>query len=408
MLLAPDGSPIEDENAQIRIYVYDPAKASWAQGAAEHVDPKDTIACKDGQLILVGGAGDTTGSETSSVRLYDLTEGAGKTICALSGLYYRPQVACKDGVLFVYDVYGYCFERITDGKTEVLNDALPEYYRSTQSDLFESNQCLITERDGVLVPVSDGVLLIGPTAADGSGDTFLLRDGENQFEPYAKRMSDEKVNFPAAAALRGYVYAIGSVMYEPGQSFFRRAAAHTCAESIQRASVVLSASSFTFNGKEQKPVVKTIAGQKLQEGTDYTAVWSNAGSKNAGDYSVTITGKGNYCGQTSAVYQIKKAANNISNITPASKTLKYSSVKKKDRTFTIKATDKFGAKMTYAMDSKTSKAAKKYITITKAGKVKVKIGTPKKTYKVKVKVKAAGTKNYTAKTVTKRLKIIVK
>ncbi|MBR3243097.1 MAG: hypothetical protein IKF90_10420 [Parasporobacterium sp.] len=49
-----------------------------------------------------------------------------------------------------------------------------------------------------------------------------------------------------------------------------------------------------------------------------------------------------------------------------------------------------------------------YITISKAGKVTVKKKTPKGTYTVKVKVTASGAKNYTAKTVTKNLKIIVK
>ncbi|MBR3241115.1 MAG: S8 family serine peptidase [Parasporobacterium sp.] len=484
MKLAPDGSPIEDENAEIRIYVYDTANASWSKGSAEHVDPKDTIACNDGQLILVGGAGDTTVNETSSVRLYDLAKGAGETICSLAGIYYRPQVACKDGVIFVYDVYGYCFERVTDGKTEVLHDALPEYYRSSRSDLYEYSNYQTTERDGVLVPVSEGVLFIGPTAADGSSDTFLLRDGGDKFEPYAKRMSDEKVNFPAAASLRGHVYAIGSVMYEPGQIFFRRTAVETCAESIQGARVVLSASSFTYNGKAQKPVVKTIAGQKLQEGTDYKVTYTNnknvgtatvtitgkgnytgttktsftiqpvsigaatleyqskaytgkalkpaaavkakvdgkvktlkagtdynityTNNKNVGTATVTITGKGNYKGTLTRNFKITKAANNISKVAPASKTLKYSALKNQAQAFKIKATDKFGATMTYAMDSKTSKTVKKYITISRAGKVKVKKGTPKGTYTVKVKVTASGTKNYTAKTVTKSLKIVVK
>ena len=75
--------------------------------------------------------------------------------------------------------------------------------------------------------------------------------------------------------------------------------------SIQGANVALSATSFTYNGKAQKPVIKTIGGKTLKAGVDYSAKWSNASSKNAGTYSVTITGKGNYTGSTKATYKIK-------------------------------------------------------------------------------------------------------
>ena len=82
--------------------------------------------------------------------------------------------------------------------------------------------------------------------------------------------------------------------------------------SIKDAKVVLSAASFTYNTKVQKPTIKTIKGLTLKEGTDYTAAWSNASSKNAGTYTVTITGKGNYTGTTKATYKINTKA-----ITPA-------------------------------------------------------------------------------------------
>ncbi|MCR4712119.1 MAG: cell wall-binding repeat-containing protein [Clostridia bacterium] len=71
------------------------------------------------------------------------------------------------------------------------------------------------------------------------------------------------------------------------------------------AEVKLSATVFTYNGKVQKPAIKTISGETLTPGTDYTAKWSNASSKNAGTYTVTITGRGKYIGTTKATYTIK-------------------------------------------------------------------------------------------------------
>ena len=78
--------------------------------------------------------------------------------------------------------------------------------------------------------------------------------------------------------------------------------------NIKDADVVLSKKSYTFNGKEQKPAINTIKGVTLAEGTDYDAKWPES-SKNAGTYTVTITGKGNYTGTTKAEYNIKKATN---------------------------------------------------------------------------------------------------
>ena len=77
---------------------------------------------------------------------------------------------------------------------------------------------------------------------------------------------------------------------------------------LTNAKVSLSATAFTYNGQVQIPSIKTIGGETLKEGTDYTAVWSNASSKNVGTYTVTITGKDDYTGTTKATYKINKKA----------------------------------------------------------------------------------------------------
>lgn len=60
---------------------------------------------------------------------------------------------------------------------------------------------------------------------------------------------------------------------------------------------------FTYNGSEQKP---TVFGRNLAEGTDYTVQYPEA-STNAGSYTVTVTGKGNYTGTVELSYTIKPA-----------------------------------------------------------------------------------------------------
>ena len=184
--------------------------------------------------------------------------------------------------------------------------------------------------------------------------------------------------------------------------------------SIKDAKVVLSKTAFTYNAKVQKPTIKTIKGLSLKEGTDYAAKWSNGSSKNAGTYTVTITGKGNYTGTAKATYMINKATNPLK-IGAKTATIKYSKLRKKTQTLAvskvIKFTKKADDKKTYTLVSakKGSKSFKKYFKINKTtGKVTVKKGLKKGTYKVKVKVKAAGNANYKAsavKTVTFKVKV---
>ena len=176
--------------------------------------------------------------------------------------------------------------------------------------------------------------------------------------------------------------------------------------SIVNAKVVLSKTSFTYNGKVQKPAINSIGGKTLKSGTDYTAQWSNASSKEAGTYTVTITGKGKYTGKTSATYKITKAANPLK-IKAKTATSKYSKLKKKNQTLkvseVIKVIKKGQGKVTYAKTSGNKK-----ITINKkTGKITVKKGTKKGTYKIKVKVTAAGNNNYKkgSKIVTVKVKI---
>ena len=49
--------------------------------------------------------------------------------------------------------------------------------------------------------------------------------------------------------------------------------------NIKNAKVALNKSSFVYNGKVQKPAIKTVKGQKLKAGTDYTFVIKNSKGK---------------------------------------------------------------------------------------------------------------------------------
>ena len=272
---------------------------------------------------------------------------------------------------------------------------------------------------------------------------------------------------------------------------------------IKKASgIKLSATSFTYNGKVQRPtLIKNDSGGNAIATTNYTPTWSNINSKAPGTYTLKLTFKGNYSGTKTLTYKIlkqsssvtltaktatytgkaiainkakvtgsagkvtyvyyrnaactlktgttlatgkaaaaggaptragtyyvkatvaadtyhyaaaskavklviNKAANSATNVT-ASKTYKYSTLKKNAQSFTIAATVKESAKKTFVLSSVPTKA-KKYITVSSAGKVTIKKGLAKGTYTIKVKITAAATTNYKATAVVKAIKIVVK
>ena len=85
---------------------------------------------------------------------------------------------------------------------------------------------------------------------------------------------------------------------------------------ISDVAITLDATSFTYNGQAQGPVV-TIAG--LTKGTDYTLTYSSGVDTNGGPlstavgtYTVTITGKGNYTGSVVKTYVINQSSSDNS------------------------------------------------------------------------------------------------
>lgn len=74
--------------------------------------------------------------------------------------------------------------------------------------------------------------------------------------------------------------------------------------SISKATVVLSKTSYLYNGKERKPKATVTLGSKtLKNGTDYVIAYTN--NINAGKATATIKGKGNYKGSVRAKFTIK-------------------------------------------------------------------------------------------------------
>ena len=153
--------------------------------------------------------------------------------------------------------------------------------------------------------------------------------------------------------------------------------------------IALSKTSYTYNGKVQKPTVtvKDSAGNKLSS-ESYSVTYAS-GCTDADVYNVKVNFKGNYKGSKWLIYKITPAAQKMT-VKTSAKTYSYTTAKA--QTFSI------GASAKTPVSYKSSNT--KYVTVDKKGKVTVKKGSPWGTYTVTAT--AAKNKNYSgaAKTIT--------
>lgn len=169
-------------------------------------------------------------------------------------------------------------------------------------------------------------------------------------------------------------------------------------------SVKLSKTSLTYNGKAQKPTVtvKDSKGNTLKQGTDYTVKYAS-GCKNVGQYSVTVTFKGNYSGKSTLTYTIVPKGTSISKLTAGSKKL--------TAKWTKQNTQTTGYEVQYST-SKNMKSAKS-VTVNSAKTTSVTLKGLKasKTYYVRVrtyktvKVNGKNVKLYSAWSSVKNVKV---
>ena len=102
--------------------------------------------------------------------------------------------------------------------------------------------------------------------------------------------------------------------------------------SIADADVTVT-NNLTYTGKPQSPTVTvTLGGSELTEGMDYQ-ISGNTGT-NAGEYTLTITGKGNYTGEKTGSWKINPATLTVAANGPASKQYDGTDTADVDVTFT--------------------------------------------------------------------------
>ena len=158
-------------------------------------------------------------------------------------------------------------------------------------------------------------------------------------------------------------------------------------------SVVLTKSSYIYNGKAKTPgvIVKDRTGKIIDSGNYSVSYSTNRYS--VGKHSVTVTFKNRYTGGITLKYYVKPASQKIKGA--SGKTLRKRTVKKNGAVFKIRAS---------AKTSLSYKSKSKYITVNNYGRVTVNRKIPRGTYTVVIKAK----KNYGYKSTQKKFKIRIK
>jgi hypothetical protein len=126
-------------------------------------------------------------------------------------------------------------------------------------------------------------------------------------------------------------------------------ATFTQRQPITSAMVTLSASSFVYNGSDQKPVV-TVSG--LTVGKNYLLDFAGTSWSDVGTYSLTVTGRSTWKGVVTKTYTITKAPSVVT-LAPEPLSLTYTGASQT----LIAAGDATGGTLLYSLDNSSYKTA---------------------------------------------------
>ena len=126
-------------------------------------------------------------------------------------------------------------------------------------------------------------------------------------------------------------------------------ATFTQRQTITSTMVTLSASSFVYNGSDQKPTVNV---KGLKEGKDYLLDFAGTSWSDVGTYSLTVTGRSTWKGVISRTYTITKAPSVVT-VAPQPQSLIYSG----SAQHLVAAGEAVGGTLMYSLDGTTYQAA---------------------------------------------------
>ena len=189
-----------------------------------------------------------------------------------------------------------------------------------------------------------------------------------------------------------------SLVYSPLRSEMSQDGVHagpppTEPINLSNATLWIDKTPLKYTARAQEPDFLVVHNRLvLEPGVDFDVSFSN--NVHAGTATLTITGKGEYCGTTTRSFASGTASQTLA-VKVSSKSVYASKLKKKGTYFSLGASSK---------TKKSYRASSKMITVTSTGKVYLKRGIKKGTYRVTVTARSTSDYYGASKTVTVRVK----
>ncbi len=195
--------------------------------------------------------------------------------------------------------------RLSDCRPILCQDGLVRWYVTDGSSMtmYELNPYSAITQPVTGVSLDKTSLTVRVNKTESLTATVLPEDADNQKVSFTS--SNPKI---ATVSEDGTVTGVAAgnavITVTTAESGFT-ATCDVTVEILSLVSVSLDNTSFTYNGKQQRPsvTVKDKYGTVLTQGTDYTVSYAN--NIRIGTAKVTVTGKGDYRGTLQATFKIK-------------------------------------------------------------------------------------------------------
>ncbi len=212
------------------VYSYTPGDDSWQECSTDGVSAGLSLFSTDRGLMMAGehivkeNPEDEYGLAEFSILEYDPSTGIGEKKGTLPVPMEVPPVVYAFGHICVADSARALFYVMSDdpSETDIITLPAPMMDEDLNPDYLDPQ--ILQDIDPAIYSIAgdETQLIVSYTdVRNGKGDIFILKDGENTFSPYEKRVSDATLLGPASLVMDGRLYVLSSSTYEPDKRLFR-------------------------------------------------------------------------------------------------------------------------------------------------------------------------------------------
>ena len=177
-------------------------------------------------------------------------------------------------------------------------------YTGTLSSSFDIVPCEVSVSS--VADKSAGAVTVSLSSKNPSGVSYVIMYADNKEMKNSSIVSTSSLTADITGLNAGSKYYFSAYAVSADgklKSSSSAVTSWTVRKTTAITKIVLSKTSYTYNGKAKKPSVKVYSGDTLLDKSSYSVSYKN--NKNAGKATVTVTGKGFVTGTVSSNYLIK-------------------------------------------------------------------------------------------------------